>query len=227
MQLAHNELDTEKVPTTRTLTAGNGLSGGGDLSADRTFDLDIDSLSPGTVSGSSAILISNGGVEEKATVDDLPSWNLLTTLDTSSGSEAETTAIPAGATRITVVLDGVSLSGSDQIQIELGSTTYSVSSSGLAVSIAAGSVLSVAWTSGPIVVTRSATAATLMYGHVDLVKHDNNTWSVVGSVTNAITKNDTSGVVNTPSDGELDRLKISTSGSDTLDGGSVHIWVYS
>lgn len=33
-----------KVPTSRTLTAGVGLSGGGDLSANRTFDLDLAEL---------------------------------------------------------------------------------------------------------------------------------------------------------------------------------------
>lgn len=38
------------VPSTRTLTAGIGLAGGGDLSADRTFDLDITELTAETVS---------------------------------------------------------------------------------------------------------------------------------------------------------------------------------
>src|SRR5262245_28647288 len=37
VQAAIEELDTEKVPKTRTLTAGDGLTGGGDLSADRSF----------------------------------------------------------------------------------------------------------------------------------------------------------------------------------------------
>lgn len=38
-----------KVGSTRTITAGIGLSGGGDLSADRTIDLDIDSLTAESV----------------------------------------------------------------------------------------------------------------------------------------------------------------------------------
>lgn len=33
------------VPTSRTLTAGAGLTGGGDLSADRTFDVNVDGTS--------------------------------------------------------------------------------------------------------------------------------------------------------------------------------------
>lgn len=37
VQAAINELDTEKVSTTRTISAGAGLTGGGDLSANRTI----------------------------------------------------------------------------------------------------------------------------------------------------------------------------------------------
>lgn len=49
VQAAIDELDTEKIASTRILTAGDGLSGGGDLSADRTFDLDLATLPAGTV----------------------------------------------------------------------------------------------------------------------------------------------------------------------------------
>jgi len=40
--------DVGGVPTTRTLTAGTGLSGGGDLSANRTFNLADTAATPGT-----------------------------------------------------------------------------------------------------------------------------------------------------------------------------------
>jgi len=39
VQNALNELDTEKVPKTTTITAGTGLTGGGDLSTNRTISL--------------------------------------------------------------------------------------------------------------------------------------------------------------------------------------------
>lgn len=39
VQAALNELDAEKVPTTRNISAGAGLSGGGDLSADRSISM--------------------------------------------------------------------------------------------------------------------------------------------------------------------------------------------
>lgn len=39
VQAAINELDSEKVPNTRQVNAGTGLTGGGDLSADRTISM--------------------------------------------------------------------------------------------------------------------------------------------------------------------------------------------
>ncbi len=60
VQAALNELDTEKVPTTRTLgtAADSGLSGGGDLSANRNFVVDIiGTTAETTISGSDEILI--------------------------------------------------------------------------------------------------------------------------------------------------------------------------
>jgi hypothetical protein len=44
VQAAITELDSEKVPTTRTVTAGTGLTGGGTLAADRTLTLADDGV---------------------------------------------------------------------------------------------------------------------------------------------------------------------------------------
>ena len=53
VQAALNELDTEKVPTTRDIIAGVGISGGGDLSADRQID-----WSPATLTAATDLLDS-------------------------------------------------------------------------------------------------------------------------------------------------------------------------
>lgn len=39
-----DDADSDYVPQTRTITSGEGITGGGDLTANRTLDLDIDSL---------------------------------------------------------------------------------------------------------------------------------------------------------------------------------------
>jgi hypothetical protein len=71
VQTAINELDTEKVPTTRTLTAGSGLSGGGTLAADRSFALDITGLSADTTPGVTDVMHINDGANKKMTLADV------------------------------------------------------------------------------------------------------------------------------------------------------------
>lgn len=48
VQAAIDELDTEKVPTTRTVSAGGALTGGGNLSGNRTITLDVSGLTEDT-----------------------------------------------------------------------------------------------------------------------------------------------------------------------------------
>lgn len=71
VQAALAELDSEKaatghnhdasyVPLSRSLTAGNGLSGGGDLSSDRSFAVNVDDV--GIEINSDALRLKNDGV---------------------------------------------------------------------------------------------------------------------------------------------------------------------
>lgn len=53
-------LETGKVPTTRTLTAGSGLTGGGDLSANRTFAVDFGNGATQVATGARALALENG-----------------------------------------------------------------------------------------------------------------------------------------------------------------------
>jgi len=48
VQAAIDELDTEKVPTTRTVSAGGALTGGGNLAGNRTITLDVNGLTEDT-----------------------------------------------------------------------------------------------------------------------------------------------------------------------------------
>src|SRR5690606_7311431 len=53
--------DLGGVPSTRILTAGTALSGGGDLSADRTFNVNVDDTTVG-VNGSDQLAVKTGGI---------------------------------------------------------------------------------------------------------------------------------------------------------------------
>lgn len=64
------------VPTTRTITAGIGLAGGGDLSANRTIDLDVNDIttlvgSTDTAADFMPLYDASGSVTRKALIQDL------------------------------------------------------------------------------------------------------------------------------------------------------------
>ena len=66
----------------RTLTAGNGLSGGGDLSADRTFDLDYNELTAAAIASGDEL--SFGDISDTNTVKKITFANLESTLSHDS-----------------------------------------------------------------------------------------------------------------------------------------------
>lgn len=103
------------VPSTRTLTAGIGLTGGGDLSADRTFDLDINGLTAeSTASDSDYIPIydASAGAIRKQTRGELLSG-------VTSGFVAETRTITAG----TGLSGGGDLSGDRTLSLDITGLT--------------------------------------------------------------------------------------------------------
>ena len=62
-----------KVPTSRTITAGTGLSGGGNLSADRTLDVDLNELSTSTsdADGDFFVVVDDAGGQHKLNKTDI------------------------------------------------------------------------------------------------------------------------------------------------------------
>lgn len=103
---------TDAVPTSRTVSAGTGLSGGGDLSANRTLSLANTAVSPGsygsasavatftvdaqgrlTAAGSAAISISAGSVSGLATVATTGAWADITGKPSTFTPSAHTHAV--------------------------------------------------------------------------------------------------------------------------------------
>jgi len=137
-------------------------------------------------------------------------------------SSIDFTSIPSYVKRITVMFSGVSLSGTDNIIIKLG-TSGGIVSSGYnsACGNIATSTASVA-TSTAGFVSFFGTAAFTQMGSVTITNITGNVW-----VASGVIRNSTSNINYLAGDislgGTLDRVQIATNGSNTFDAGSINI----
>ena len=147
-----------------------------------------------------------------------------TSVASTSGTSIDYTSIPSWVKRITVMLSGVSLSGSSNILIQIGagsitSTGY-VGSAGIQSTSPTTNVAQ--YTTGfGVSVAGSASNAT--YGNVQICLVGSNIWLSSGAYGYNNTYLGTSGGSVTLS-GTLDRVRITTvNGTDTFDAGTVNI----
>ena len=157
-----------------------------------------------------------------------PQWSggivARTAQATTSGATKDFASIPAGVNRITVVFNGVSLSGTDNLLVQLGDSggienTGYVSTSGQTVSGASGDVNNS--TAGFIM--NMGNAARLFSGHMLLTRIDGNTW-ISSHAGKAETTRAVSGGGDKTLSATLDTVRIAASGANTFDAGSANIF---
>jgi len=145
----------------------------------------------------------------------------------TSGTSIDFTSIPAGVKRITIIFGGVSLSGTANYLVQVGSgsvtaTGYS-SASNFAYSSAGGSASS---TTGFIAFCNNA--AYVYSGLITLVNITGNSWvcnHTLGNLPTNIASIAGGGYMTAALSGALDRVRITTSnGTDTFDAGSINIF---
>jgi hypothetical protein len=227
------------------ITAGNSTNGGTAISTDTSGTLNIVTGSgsganaitidasqavtmPGTlaVTGAQTIggnltvtgtLTASGGVSGGITSG---------TAVSASGTSVTFTGIPSTVKRITVMFNGVSISGTSAplIQIGSGSVTNSgyVSSASISTSTTANSS-----TAGFVASFGSGNATFTVSGSVVLTLISNNTWVASGLFANTVTFIFTTsfGGVSPNLAGALDRVRITTvNGTDTFDAGTINIF---
>jgi hypothetical protein len=143
---------------------------------------------------------------------------------TTSGTSIDFTSIPSWVRRITIAFTGVSLSGTNNIAVQIGDsggleTTGYISSSSQLPNGAA--IITANSTAGFIIAV--AAAAAIVSGTMTLVNTTGDTW--VASHTVKISTLTTSvGGGNMTLSATLDRLSIVMTGADSFDAGAINIF---
>lgn len=178
------------------------------------------------------VTISNAGVTAIGSAKVTPSMltqplTLATAQNTTSGTSIDFTGIPSWAKRITVMLNGVSTSGSSDLLVRVGTTT-GIETTGYTSSISAVLSTSIAaygaTTAGFFVSTTDS--ASSVVGAVSLVGFGANAWFYCGTIQRTGGSTVLTGAVTGGKalSGTLDRIRLTTvNGTDTFDAGSVNI----
>ena len=153
----------------------------------------------------------------------------LATAQTASGTAVDFTGIPSWAKRITVMLNGVSTSGSSSIRFQVGSGGVSNSGySGSMLRLTSGQStagINGANLGGFDVYTHGQGATFIFQGNVVFTLVGSNTWTMTGLVGTSSAEN--IGFLTGASPtlaGTLDRIRITTvNGTDTFDAGTINI----
>jgi hypothetical protein len=147
---------------------------------------------------------------------------LETVQNTTSGTAFDFTGLPAGVTEVDVIFENVSLSGTDNLLIQLGTSSGFTTSGYTSQSIfVSSSNVGVGSTNGLIVVLASAPRA--INGVLRLRKITGNTWvsdhsGQIAGVSAAILGGGTVSL-----SGALDRIRLTRTNTNTFDSGRVNI----
>lgn len=148
---------------------------------------------------------------------------LATQQATASGTQFDFTGLPAGLNEIVVAFDGVSLSGTDHLLVQLGTSggieaTGYVSTSGL---VFAGAAIQAAnSTTGFVLFVGDATRSPS--GQLIIRRMSGNKWTQSHANVHSTISIITGAGIKTLS-GEIDRIRILATGANTFDAGSVNI----
>ena len=194
-----------------TLTANNVILGNGTSA--------VQVVAPGT---SGNVLTSNGTTWVSSVASTL---TRATSQNTTSGTVITFGSIPSTVKRITIMFNGVSISGTSNLLVQAGSGSQTTSGyEGVSVLTGSSSTVSAYAGNGFLFYDNGAQASSNYYGSIVLTNISSNTWVATGqlSLTTRNIISWTSGSVSLS--GTLSSVYILTAnGTDTFDAGSINI----
>jgi hypothetical protein len=147
-----------------------------------------------------------------------------TAVASTSGTSIDFTSIPSTVKRITVMFSGVSTSGNSILQIQIGDSGGFETTSYLSSAVVVGSSVSGQSSTTGFALQGSSAGSVIVSGIVVLALQTGTTWVASGN----LNRDDTTGFVNVTAGKKvlsdvLDRVRITTTGADTFDLGSINI----
>lgn len=153
--------------------------------------------------------------------------NSGTAQNSTSGTSIDFTGIPAGVKRITVMFNGVSTSGTSNLQVQIGTgatPTYTTSGYGNNYSLQGSTSISTSSATSGFVCIAPSAASGVCSGQVIISNITGNTWVESGQIgeTNGTRITSSAGVIALGA--VLTAVRITTvNGTDTFDAGSINI----
>ena len=148
-----------------------------------------------------------------------------TAVASTSGTSIDFTGIPSWVKRITIMFNGVSTNGTSNIQVQVGSGSFSTTSYLSSVAVINAGTSQAGSTTG-IIVTNGLAAANNFSGLITFALIASNQWVASGNAQHSTATGAMFMVAGyTPAlAGVLDRVRITTvGGTDTFDAGSINI----
>ena len=186
------------------------------------------------VAGSNTLLLPTGAgsayqvVRNGATAGSLEFTDKIvsgTAVASTSGTSIDFTGIPSWVKRVTVMLNGVSTSGSSKLRVQLGSGSVETSGYlGGSSAIASASANSAGSFSAGFDLNDTQSAAGLRRGSFTFLLFGSNLWVLSGNI--SVHDVGYTSLINgtKTTSGTLDRVRITTvNGTDTFDAGSINI----
>ena len=172
--------------------------------------------------GTTGQILTSGGASAA------PTWSdniaAATAVASTSGTSISFTSIPSYVRRITVMLTGVSTSGTSNLQIQLGTggtPTYTTSGYLGCAGTYGGTLVQV--TSG-ILITGNTAAASIFHGIATITLLTGNTWAAVSTTAKSDSAAGTNSAASIPLAAALTAVRVTTvNGTDTFDAGSINI----
>jgi len=141
----------------------------------------------------------------------------------TSGTAITFTGIPSWAKRVTMIFSGVSLTGSDNFLVQVGSGSLTTSGYSNITGYSGVTTGTITSTSG-ILIASGGVAGDLTYGQITFYNITGNTWVASGATTAGTAAN----YFSIPGgsialSGALDRISVKATISDTFDSGTINI----